>query len=73
MIWLRNEKNIFSVKHSLPDIKWLMEPYTRVMKSECKFNVNSLPASGKFCHPPVIFANSLDPDQAQQTVRPDRD
>ena len=33
----------------------------------------SLPASGDFCHRPITFANSLDPGQSQQNVRPDRD
>ena len=35
--------------------------------------LNSLPASGKFCHLLIIFANSLDPDQARQNVGPDLD
>ena len=35
--------------------------------------VDSLPASTKFCHLLIIFANSLDPDQAQQDVGPDLD
>ena len=34
---------------------------------------NSLPASGEFCHLLLIFANSLDPGQAQQNVGPDLD
>ena len=34
---------------------------------------NSLLASGNFCHLLITFANSLDPDQAQQNVRPDLD
>ena len=34
---------------------------------------NSLPASGDFCHLLIIFANSLDPDQARQNVGPDLD
>ena len=34
---------------------------------------NSLPSSGDFCHLLITFANSLDPDQAQQNVRPDLD
>ena len=36
-------------------------------------NHESLPASGEFCHLLRIFANSLDPDQARQDVRPDLD
>ena len=35
--------------------------------------LNSLPASGKFCRLLIIFANSLDPDQARQNVGPDLD
>ena len=34
---------------------------------------NSLPASDNFCHLLITFANSLDPDQARQNVRPDLD
>ena len=37
------------------------------------YNVDSFPASGDFCRLPITFANSLDPDQAQQNVRPDLD
>ena len=33
--------------------------------------LNSLPSSGDFCHLLITFANSLDPDQARQNVRPD--
>ena len=33
----------------------------------------SLPVSRKFCPLLLIFANSLDPYQAQQTVGPDLD
>ena len=33
----------------------------------------SLPASGYYCHLLITFANSLDPDQARQDVRPDLD
>ena len=35
--------------------------------------VNYLPASGKVCRLLMIFANSLDPDQARQNVGPDLD
>ena len=31
------------------------------------------PASGDFCRLLITFANSLDPDQAQQNVGPDLD
>ena len=31
--------------------------------------LNSFPAIGNFCHLLMIFANSLDPDQAQHFVR----
>ena len=34
---------------------------------------NSFPAVGVFCHQMIIFANSLDPDQALQNVGPDLD
>ena len=36
------------------------------------FKFNSFPASGYFCHL-ITLANSLNPDQAQQNVRPDLD
>ena len=36
-------------------------------------SVNSFSSSGDFCHLLIIFANSLDPDQAQQNVGPDLD
>ena len=32
-----------------------------------------LSTSGDFCHLLITFANSLDPDQAQQNVGPDLD
>ena len=34
---------------------------------------NSLPACNFFCHLLIIFANSLEPDQACQNVGPDLD
>ena len=42
----------------------------------CQFRIpaltiNSFPASGNFCRLLIIFANSLDPDQARQNVGPD--
>ena len=36
-------------------------------------SVNSFPASGDFCHLLITYANSLDPDQAQQSIGPDLD
>ena len=35
--------------------------------------LSSFPASGNFCRLLITFANSLDPDQAQQNVGPDLD
>ena len=35
--------------------------------------INSFSASGDFCLLLITFANSLDPDQAGQNVRPDLD
>ena len=35
--------------------------------------MNSLPASGEFCHLLMTFANSLDPYQARQNVGSDLD
>ena len=40
---------------------------------EGTFSLNSLLASGDFCRLLIIFANSLDPDQARQNVGPDLD
>ena len=39
----------------------------RVESRSCSV-FNSLPANGDFCHLPIIFANSLDLDQARQNV-----
>ena len=36
-------------------------------------HLNSLLASGDFCHLLITFANSLDPDQDRQIVGPDLD
>ena len=35
--------------------------------------ISSFLASGNFCHLPITFANSLDPDQDRQDVGPDLD
>ena len=46
------------------------------MRNESRFIVcvvNSFPASGDYCHLPLTFENSLDPDQARQNVGPDLD
>ena len=44
----------------------------KVLARSCSV-FNSLPASGDFCHLLITFANIIDPDQAQQNVRPDLD
>ena len=36
-------------------------------------NIHNILASGRFYHLLITFANSLDPDQAGQTVLPDLD
>ena len=41
------------------------------IKKDRRFN--SFLASGNFCHLPITFANSSDPDQDQQKVGPDQD
>ena len=41
--------------------------------STSSFVFNYLPTKGDFCCLPIIFANSLDPDQARQYVGPDLD
>ena len=43
-----------------------------VVSTSC-FVFNSLPARHDFCCLLIIFANSLDPDQARQNVGPDLD
>ena len=45
--------------------------WNRFVLAEAAFN--SFPASGDFCRLLITFANSLDPDQAWQNVRPDLD
>ena len=35
--------------------------------------INSFLASGDFCHLPITFANSLDPDEDRHNVGPDLD
>ena len=44
----------------------------KVVSRSCSV-FNSLQASDNFCHLLIIFANSLDPDQARQNVAPDLD
>ena len=44
----------------------------KVLATSC-FAFNSLPTRGDFCCLIITFANSLDPDQAQQNVGPDLD
>ena len=39
----------------------------------CLYTFNSFLASSGFCNPLIALANSLDPDQDQQNVGPDRD
>ena len=43
------------------------------LHASLNFPTNSLPGRGEFCHLLLIFANSLDPDQARQNVGPDLD
>ena len=44
----------------------------KVVSASCSV-FNSLPPSGNFCCLLITFANSLDPDQAQQNVGSDLD
>ena len=44
----------------------------KVVSASC-FVFNSLPTRGDFCCLLITFANSLDPDQAQQNARSDLD
>ena len=47
--------------------------FVSITELEFTFIFISFLASGDFCHLLTIFANSLDPDQAQQCVGPDLD
>ena len=49
------------------------EDLTVHLSVESLLTLNSFPASGDFCRLLITFVNSLDPDQAQQNVRPDLD
>ena len=44
----------------------------KVISRSCSV-FKSFPASSDICHLLITFANSLDPDQARQNVRPDLD
>ena len=47
--------------------------FSQKVVSTSFFVLNSLPARVNFCCLLITFANSLDPDQAQQNVGPDPD
>ena len=47
--------------------------FSQKVVSTISFVFNSLPPSVDFCCLMITFANSLDPDQASQNVRPDLD
>ena len=47
--------------------------FSQKVVSTSYFVFNSLPARGDFCCLLIIFANSLDQDQARQNVGPDLD
>ena len=47
--------------------------FSQKVVSTSYFVFNSLPARGNFCCLLIAFANSLDPDQVRQNVRPDLD
>ena len=65
------EKNhilvIFVAKNSVRGVRWTCIVWSPIL------TLNSFPTSGYFCHLLITFANSLDPDQAQQHVGPDLD
>ena len=52
------------------EINFIQGLSQKVVSTSC-FVFNSLPAKGDFCCLLITFANSLDPDQARQNVRPD--
>ena len=60
-------------KKSKPNEIDFSQGFSLQVVSSCCSVFNSLPASGDFCHLLITFANSLDPDQAQQNVGPDLD
>ena len=61
MFWLRFKKNDFS---------YALLSGGRVITC---YHLNSLPASGEFRPPLMIFTNCLDPGQARRFVGPDLD
>ena len=46
---------------------------TKQLSHNIDLMFNTLPTSWEFCHILIIFANSLDPDQARHNVGPDLD
>ena len=61
--WKKLESNEIDFSHGFSQ---------KVILRSCSV-INSLPASGNFCHLLITFATSLDPDQAQQNIRLDLD
>ena len=65
------EKNhilvIFVAKNSVRGVRWTCIVWSPIL------TLNSFPTSGYFCHLLITFANSLDPDKAQQNVGLDLD
>ena len=51
----------------------LSQGFSQKVISRTFFVLNPLPTSSYFCHLLITFANSLNPDQARQNVRPDMD
>ena len=65
---------LFAFLHSVPSEKGSTPRKNEFATNGRKFcSFNSSPANGDFCHLLITFANSLDPDQARQKVRPDLD
>ena len=54
-------------------MKYFSQGFSQKVVSTSCFVFNSLPTRGDFCCLLITFANSLDPDKAQQNVGPDLD
>ena len=66
---IANWSNSLLIEHPLCDREVVRSIPSRAVPK----TFNSFPISGHFCCLLITFANSLDPDQAQQNVGPDLD
>ena len=73
VLWLMRQwkSTIYCIYHNYPS--YLDRQTYANIQSLSKLSVNSFPIGVDFCRLLIIFANSLDPDQARQNVGPDLD